>query len=185
VNVPNFISILRMIAAPIAVWLILDDAILTAFWVFAVAGASDALDGFIAKKFNQETEFGKFIDPIADKALLVSVYISLGNEGYLATWLVILVVFRDVLIIGGALLFQTLTQSLTMHPLAISKINTAAQIVLAAMTLGFNGYGINVDWLEDATIIAVAATTVISGWAYVVTWTRRAAEMEDNPPEKG
>jgi len=185
VNIPNFISILRMIAAPITVWLILDNAILTAFWVFAVAGASDALDGFIAKKFDQETEFGKFIDPIADKALLVSVYVSLGNEGYLVTWLVILVVFRDVLIIGGALLFQTLTQSLTMHPLAISKINTAAQIVLAAMTLGFNGYGINVDGLEDATIIFVAATTVISGAAYVVTWTRRAAEMEDKPPEKG
>ncbi len=174
-----------MIAAPVMVWLILDDAILTAFWVFAVAGASDALDGFIAKKFNQETEFGKLIDPIADKALLVSVYVSLGNESYLATWLVILVVFRDVLIIGGALLFQTLTQSLTMEPLAISKINTAAQIVLAAMTLGFNGYGINIDQLEDATIIFVAATTVISGGAYVVTWTRRAAEIEDNQPEKG
>jgi len=185
VNIPNFISIMRMIAAPITVWLILDNAILTAFWVFAVAGASDALDGFIAKNFDQETEFGKLIDPIADKALLVSVYVSLGNEGYLATWLVILVVFRDVLIIGGAILFQTLTQSLTMHPLAISKINTAAQIVLAAMTLAFNGYGINFDGFENATIVFVAATTVISGAAYVVTWTRRAAEMEDNPPEKG
>ena len=168
---------------PVAVWLVLSDQLLVAFWVFVAAGISDAVDGFIAKRFDAETEFGRYLDPIADKVLLVSVYLALGNEGYLETWLVIMVVFRDALIVGGALLFQTLTQSLTMQPLMVSKVNTVTQIVLAAAVLGVNGYAIAGDGVAEGVVevlvYAVTVTTLLSGGAYVVTWSRRAAAMEE------
>jgi len=176
--VPNIITIGRLLATPLAVWLILTGEIDLAFWVFVAAGISDAADGFIAKQFNLETEFGKFLDPIADKALLVSVFMSLGHEGHLATWLVILVVFRDALIVGGALIFQTVTHELTMEPLMVSKANTVAQMLLAAMVLGLGGNGIDDGGLIDVMIVVTAATTVVSGAAYVIKWTRRAAEVE-------
>ena len=181
-NLPNVISLGRLLAVPVAVWLVLSDQLLVAFWVFVAAGVSDAVDGFIAKRFDAETEFGRYLDPIADKVLLVSVYLALGNEGYLETWLVIMVVFRDALIVGGALLFQTLTQSLSMQPLMISKVNTVAQIVLAAAVLGVHGYAITGDGMAEGVVevlvYAVTVTTLISGGAYVVTWSRRAAAME-------
>ena len=181
-NLPNVISLGRLLAVPVAVWLVLSEQLLVAFWVFVAAGVSDAVDGFIAKHFDAETEFGRYLDPIADKVLLVSVYLALGNEGYLETWLVIMVVFRDALIVGGALLFQTLTQSLSMQPLMISKVNTVAQIVLAAAVLGVHGYAITGDGMAEGVVevlvYAVTVTTLISGGAYVVTWSRRAAAME-------
>ena len=182
VNVPNVISLGRLLAVPVTVWLVLSGQLLAAFWLFVAAGISDAVDGFIAKRFDAETEFGQYLDPIADKVLLVSVYLALGNEGYLETWLVIMVVFRDALIVGGALLFQTLTQSLTMQPLKVSKVNTVAQIVLAAVVLGVHGYAIAgdgvVEGVVEVLVYTVTVTTLLSGGAYVVTWSRRAAAME-------
>jgi len=179
VNIPNVISLARLLAVPVIVWLILGGQMLPAFWVFVAAGISDAVGGFIAKRFDAETEVGKYLDPIADKILLVGVYVSLGNQSYVETWLVIMVVFRDVLIVGGALLFHTLTQSLSMRPLMISKVNTAAQIVLAAVVLGINGLGLTDPGVVEALAYAVAATTLLSGGAYVVTWSRLAAAMEE------
>ncbi|HEC14383.1 MAG TPA: CDP-alcohol phosphatidyltransferase family protein [Rhodospirillales bacterium] len=178
-NIPNFISLARLALVPLMVWLVLSGELASAFWVFVAAGVSDAVDGFIAKRFDMETELGKYLDPIADKAMLVSVYISLGQQGLIQTWLVILVVFRDVLIIGGALLFQTLTQSLFMQPLMISKVNTLTQIVLAALILGGTGMNVESRPIAEFMVYVVAATTVMSGVAYVITWTRRAVEMEE------
>lgn len=179
-NLPNIISLSRMAMVPVTVWLILDERILAAFWLFLVAGLSDAVDGYLAKRFNAETVFGAFIDPLADKTLLVGTYITLGHEGYLSLWLVILVVFRDLLIVGGAILFQTLTHTLTMQPLMISKVNTAAQIVLAAVVLGNIGLQLQMDWLSTILMVFVAVTTLWSGAVYVVKWTKRATQMEDS-----
>jgi cardiolipin synthase len=177
---PNLISLARLLAVPLAVWLILQDRYGAAFWVFAAAGASDAVDGFIAKHFSVRTLVGGFLDPLADKALLVSVYVTLGYRGQVETWLVILIVFRDVLIIGGAILYQTVTQSLTMHPLLISKINTAAQIALAILLLGKLGLGMADDYgIIDAMVHVVAASTLLSGGAYVAIWGWRIFRMED------
>ena len=180
-NLPNLITIGRFLAVPVVVGLILNGRFLWAFWVFVAAGASDAVDGFIAKNFNAETELGKFLDPLVDKVLLVSVYVSLGHAGHLPTWLVILVVFRDGLIVGGAILFQTLTGHLTMQPIMISKVNTAAQIVLATMVLGLLGYEADGAWmtLTEGMVYVVAATTFLSGAVYLVRWSRRAAAMEE------
>ncbi|MBL6959091.1 MAG: CDP-alcohol phosphatidyltransferase family protein [Rhodospirillales bacterium] len=177
-SIPNFITLARLISVPVTVWLILNGSFAGAFWLFVAAGVSDAIDGVIAKRFDMETELGQFMDPLADKALLVGVYITLGHTGHLATWLVILVVFRDLLIIGGAILFQTITQSLTMAPLMVSKVNTVAQIMLAALLLGTLAYSVDAVAVIDTMVYIVALTTFISGAAYVVSWTRRASMME-------
>lgn len=180
-NLPNFISLGRLLSVPVMVWLILGGRMEAAFWVFVAAGASDAVDGFLAKRLQAQTVLGGVLDPIADKALLVGAYVTLGQQGLIQTWLVILVVFRDLLIVGGALVFQALTSSLTMQPLIISKINTAAQIVLAAMVLARHGLGLELDAAIVPLVYFTAATTFVSGAIYVVRWTRRASQLEDGP----
>ena len=150
-----------------------------AFWLFLAAAFSDAIDGIVAKHFDAETVFGAFLDPIADKALLVSVYLVLGYEGYLPNWLVILVVFRDMVIIGGALLFHTITQTLSMRPLMISKVNTVLQLVLAGTALGSHGLRLGLDMVVEVLGYVVAATTLVSLTVYVVKWSQRAAAIED------
>jgi cardiolipin synthase len=179
VNIPNFISIGRLLASPVVVWLVINQEYKLAFWVFVIAGASDAVDGLIAKRFDMETEFGKYLDPIADKVLLVSVYVALGSGGILPTWLVILVVFRDAIIIGGAILYHTVTQLLSITPLIISKINTATQVAFASLVLGAYAFGFSSHWLIEVFIYIVGATTLLSGGAYVVTWSRKAAASEN------
>jgi len=179
-NIPNIISFARLAAVPVMVWLVINDEILIAFWVFIAAGVSDAVDGFIAKRFNAVTELGAYVDPLADKALLVSVYIVLGLEGYLETWLVILVVFRDVVIIGGAIVFQIQTSSLTMAPLFVSKVNTLAQIILAALVLAVAGFQLDAEIILVMMMGIVAVTTFLSGLVYVVKWSAMAGAMEDD-----
>lgn len=177
---PNLISLARLLAVPLVVWLIIQDRYGLAFWVFAAAGVSDALDGFIAKQFGLRTVIGGFLDPLADKALLMSVYVALGYRGQVDAWLVILIVSRDILIIGGAILYQTLTQSLTMQPLLISKINTGAQIAFATLLLAKLGLDISTDYgIVAAASIFVAATTILSGAAYIAVWGWRIFRIED------
>lgn len=177
---PNFISLARLLAVPFTVWLILVDRHGAAFWVFVAAGISDAVDGFLARQLGARTMLGGFLDPLADKALLMSVYIALGYRGQIETWLVILVVFRDMLIIGGAILYQTMTQALKMQPLFISKINTTLQITLAAVLLAKLGLGIEDDHgAVTALIYVVAASTLLSGAAYVGIWGWRAFRIEN------
>lgn len=177
-NLPNLISFGRLLAVPVCVWLILDANMRAAFWVFAAACLSDAVDGFIAKKFDSETVLGGFLDPIADKALLVSVFISLGQTGQIESWLVILVVFRDAVIILGAYLYHLLYQRLSMQPLLISKINTTAQFVLAASVLGISAFDLDYPLLIGTLVYVVAVTTLLSGAAYTVKWAYRAVAME-------
>ncbi|MFN4281490.1 MAG: CDP-alcohol phosphatidyltransferase family protein [Alphaproteobacteria bacterium] len=179
-NVANVISLARLIAVPAIIWAILADEMAAAFWIFVAAGASDAVDGFIARHFRMQTELGGYLDPLADKALLVSVYLACGHEQYLPYWLVILVVFRDILIVGGVLLLYTLqNRRPQMAPLWISKLNTAMQIVLAALVLAGGAFNIPPDRVIDVLIWIVGATTALSGAAYLVKWGRDLAQVED------
>jgi cardiolipin synthase len=179
-SLPNFITLARLLCVPMAVWLILTGYFAIAFWLFVLAGISDAVDGWVAKRFRARSELGAYLDPLADKALLVSVYVTLGHAGVVDSWLVILVVFRDLLIIGGAVLYLMVTRSLLMQPLLISKINTAAQIALAAALLARQGLGFE-STLVDLLVHVVAATTILSGAAYVVKWSLEAARMGESP----
>jgi cardiolipin synthase (CMP-forming) len=177
-NLPNLISLGRLLLVPLAIWLILRSRYGAAFWVFVIAGVSDGLDGFIAKHFDRRTRLGALLDPIADKALLVSVYVTLGWKNQLWTSLVILVVFRDVMIVGGFLLMQAFAAPKHYDPLYISKINTGLQIVLIAFVLARLGLG--ADW-GDADVVlssAVMATTILSGLSYILRWTRILSHSE-------
>lgn len=176
--IPNAISLARLLAVPVTIYLILESQYQSAFWLFAAAGISDAVDGVLAKRLGVVSEIGAYLDALADKALLVGVYVALGVEGHLELWLVILVVFRDILIVGGAILFRLLTRTLTMQPLMVSKVNTVTQIVLAAVVLGRLGLDIAIDEVVVVLVYAVAATTLASGGAYLIDWTRRAARVE-------
>ncbi len=182
-NLPNAITLARLFCVPLVVWLILIDRMGVAFWVSLAAALSDAVDGIIAKRWRMVTVLGGYLDPIADKALLVCVYVALAHQGHLPVWLVILVVFRDALIIGGALLFMTLTQSLSMKPLMVSKLNTVMQLVLAVVAMASAAFGIDDTAVRPVLIVSVAATTLASGAAYVVGWTRLAAQMEASDAE--
>ena len=179
INLPNLITLGRLFASPFAVYLILNTAWSPAFWVFLLAGLSDAIDGYIAKRFGARTLVGGYLDPLADKALLVSVFLVMGYMGRLPAWLVMLVVFRDLMIVGGALLVHTLTGRLKMQPLMISKVNTLMQFVLLAYVLGNLALGVDDGWIAPTLVYLVALTTMLSGAAYVVTWARRAADIED------
>ena len=179
-NLPNLITLGRLLCVPLAIWLVLADDLGAAFWLFVAAGLSDAIDGFIAKRFDQRSRLGALLDPIADKALLVSMYVTLGVAGHLPNWLVILVVFRDVLIIGGFLLIAALAQAMRWEPLFVSKLNTALQIALVAVVLGRLGLGVPDFGLGTVLIYAVAATTVISGVAYLVRWAGALAGVEED-----
>jgi cardiolipin synthase len=182
VNLANLITLARLISVPVIVWAILANEMGLAFAIFVAAGVSDAVDGFIAKHFNSQSVFGSYLDPLADKALLMSVYLALGHEGYLPIWLVILVVFRDILIIGGVLLLLTLASgSIRVVPLLISKANTALQIVLAAVALGGEALGMPQTAFIAVLVWIVAATTVLSGASYLVQWSRKVPSMEDKP----
>jgi cardiolipin synthase len=176
---PNLISMARLMAVPVAVWLILSGHLTSAFWLFVAAGISDGVDGFLARRYGLRTLIGSYLDPIADKALLVAVYVTLGARGYIEYWLVILVVFRDLLIVGGAVLYRMISGELSMRPLFISKVNTVAQISLAGVVLAELGVGIAYPPLNWALTHVVGATTLLSGAAYVAIWGWRIARMED------
>jgi cardiolipin synthase len=166
-SLPNMITLLRLCAVPAAVWLIIKGRLDLAFWVFVGAGLSDALDGWIARRWNLRSALGELLDPVADKALLVSVYVTLAMIGVLPDWLAILVVFRDVLIVGGVVVFYLLGTPRPIEPILISKANTALQIGLAAVALFLAGFGLSAPPLLEALVWGVAATTVASGAAYV------------------
>ncbi len=178
VNLPNLISLGRLLLAPLTIWLILGGRYGIAFWVFVVAGVSDALDGFIAKRFNRRTRLGALLDPVADKALLVSVYVTLGLAHQLWTSLVILVVFRDVMIVGGFLLIQAIAAPTNYGPLYISKINTGLQIALVAFVLARLGIAAERGLADVVLSFAVITTTVLSGLSYIVRWARILARSE-------
>jgi cardiolipin synthase (CMP-forming) len=177
-NLPNLISLARLLLVPVAIWLILVSRYGTAFWILLAAGVSDALDGFIAKRFDRRTRLGALLDPIADKAMLVSVYVTLGMAHQLWTWLVILVVFRDIMIVGGFLLIQAMGAPKQCDPLYVSKVNTGVQITLVGFVLARLGLGASADWPDLVLSMAVASTTILSGLSYLIRWARILASSE-------
>lgn len=177
---PNLISLIRLFAVPVIVLLMLEEAYAPAFWLFVAAGASDALDGFIARRWRLMTRLGAYLDPLADKVLLVAIYVTLGFQEQVATWLVILVLSRDVLIMGGALLYHHLTHDLKVQPLFVSKLNTLAQILLVALIMAKLGLSLETSYIvENALVALVALTSFVSGGAYLVIWGRKAMGQED------
>jgi cardiolipin synthase (CMP-forming) len=173
VNLANIITFFRLCAVPLAFWLVLDHQIGTAFWLFVAAGLSDALDGWLARRYGGNA-VGALMDPVADKALLVTMYITLAAVGELPPWLAILVVFRDILIVGGFGVLTVLGHAVTIHPLYISKLNTVLQIVLIGVSLLQGGFGLGIPGLAMLLTWGVVLTTLASGAAYV--WNAAAGD---------
>jgi cardiolipin synthase (CMP-forming) len=178
VNAPNLITICRILLVPITVWLILSSAFDFAFGVFVLAGLTDAVDGFLARRFQLQTDLGAMLDPIADKALLVSIFVALGTLGHLPAWLVILVVTRDILIIGAVVISWVMDRPIPMKPLWISKVNTAGQIILAGATLATLGFSYELGRLLATGIGLTAALTAASGAIYMRDWIRHMSSTQ-------
>ena len=177
VTLPNLITMARLCAVPATVWLILNGRLDLAFCLFVGAGVSDAVDGWLARVRNARSALGAILDPMADKLLLVCVYITLAAIGVLPDWLAILVVFRDLVIVGGVLVLWVLGQPPRIRPLMVSKLNTAVQIVLAGVALLLAGFDLHADGLLRAMVWTVAGTTLASGGGYVAAALR--------PPPRG
>ena len=172
-SIPNLITLARILLVPIVVWAIATPgAMWIAFVLFLAAGVSDAVDGFLAKRFGMTTELGAYLDPLADKALIVSIYLTLGINNLIPRWLVILVVSRDILIVGGIMLAWVIGNPLKIKPLLVSKLNTVAQIVFACVVLGELGFNYDLPTLTLILMGLVAILTLLSVAAYVAEWVR-------------
>jgi cardiolipin synthase len=169
-NLPNLITLARILLVPVVVWAIASRQMQVAFLLFLAAGVSDAVDGFLAKRFNMTSELGAHLDPLADKTLIVSIYVALGITEAIPRWLVILVVSRDFLIIGGVMLAWFLGKPMTVKPLLVSKLNTAAQIVFACLVLAALSFGFDADPAQTVLMWTVAALTLISVGFYMREW---------------
>lgn len=174
-TLPNLITIARLILVPLVIVMIVNARWDAAFFLFVAAGVSDAIDGFIARRFDMRSELGAYLDPVADKALIVSLYITLAIVGIIPVWLVIVVVSRDLMIITAVILSWLMAKPVTIAPIVVSKLNTAAQIVFAALVLGSKSFGIEVGAAMPAAQIVVAALTLASMGAYLALWLRHMA----------
>ena len=182
-NLPNLISLMRLLLVPLTVWLILSDAYVLAFITFVVAGVSDGVDGFLARHFDWRTRLGAYLDPLADKALVVAVFVTLGFLKVIPAWLVIIVVSRDVLIVGAVLLSRLMDHPVHVAPLMVSKVNTAAQLAFMVAVLGAAAADWHLRDVVDYGSIPVAVLTVLSGAAYLNAWLRHMAEQPHEGPK--
>lgn len=178
VTIPNLITIFRFLLVPAVIWALVSGDVEWALAGFVVAGVSDAVDGFIARHFDQQSELGAYLDPMADKLLLVSVFIVLGLMGELPLWLVIAAVSRDALIVAAVLLSSVMARPVTVKPLFVSKANTAVQIALAIVVLAELAFDTVLGPLRFVLVIVSALLTMASAAAYLVQWLRHMGQDE-------
>jgi cardiolipin synthase len=177
-SIPNLITLGRILLVPVVVWAIASGEMRFAFLLFLVAAISDAVDGFLAKRFGMTTELGAYLDPLADKVLIVSIYLTLGFAGNIPRWIVILVVSRDIMIVGAILLSWLVDKPVTVKPLMVSKLNTAVQIIYAGLVLASFGFALDTGWLLTLVMALVAVLTLLSVGFYVAEWVRHMNEAE-------
>jgi cardiolipin synthase len=174
-NIPNTVTVGRILLVPFVVWAIIAGEHQLAFWLFVAAGVSDAVDGFLAKRLGAQSEFGAYLDPLADKALLMSIYITLGIAGHLPLWVVIAVVSRDIMILGAIVVSWLVGKPLDIHPLVVSKLNTLAQILLATFVLAADAFMFNTSPILEGLLATVGVLTLLSAGAYLYSWMRHMA----------
>ncbi|NOX09472.1 MAG: CDP-alcohol phosphatidyltransferase family protein [Gammaproteobacteria bacterium] len=173
-DIPNLITLLRIVLVVPVAWAILQQHYLLAFVLFLLAGVSDALDGFLAKRFAWVSRLGAILDPLADKLLLVTSYLALAEISRVPVWLVLVIIARDLIILLGATLYYHFIARIEAEPTILSKINTLLQIVLVLAVLAGNSiFPIALDWVQEL-IYAVFATTALSGSEYIWIWGWRA-----------
>ncbi len=183
-QLPNLLTLSRIALVPVLILLLKDHNYAAALGVFVIAGITDALDGWIAKRFRCTTRFGAILDPIADKSLLVSSYVMLMLLNHLPFWLVLTVVFRDLLIVGGYLAYTSMVGAVQMSPSLLSKFNTFMQIALMIAVLAHEAAGMNLPIILNAMMGVVFVTTVASGIHYVWVWGVHKKEAPEKRSKK-
>jgi cardiolipin synthase (CMP-forming) len=169
-TIPNMISVFRLVLVPIVILMILREEWLWAFALCAIAGISDGIDGYIARHFDMCSAFGAAIDPLADKALLVSVYITLAVVGIIPSWLAIVVVSRDIMILMAFVVAWMMAQPLAVKPLYVSKVTTVVQITYAAVLLGALAFTVDLGGFADLFALLVLFLTLTSAGLYLARW---------------
>ncbi|RME67026.1 MAG: CDP-alcohol phosphatidyltransferase family protein [Alphaproteobacteria bacterium] len=168
---PNALGILRLLAAPLIVWLVLRQDYALATWVYLFAGVTDGIDGFIARRFGLVSELGKLLDPVADKTVVNFTFIATWWMGLLPWWFVVLVLARDTVILGAFLVTRLSNRFHDFSPHWLSKANTGLQIALGTLVLANSAYALGVAPLIAGFTWAIAATTVITLGVYIRAWT--------------
>jgi cardiolipin synthase (CMP-forming) len=184
-TLPNIITIARLCGVPVLIWALIERDWTLAFAIFVVAGLSDAVDGVIARRWNQQSELGLYLDPIADKVLLVSVFVGLALLERLPGWLAIAVVSRDLLIVAAVLLSYVMGRPVTVRPLLVSKLNTVSQIVLAGVALGEPAFGLSLAAEIEFLVAVTVVLTGVSAAAYLVDWLRHMNPNDDPSDRRG
>lgn len=167
INLPNLISLFRLATVPFILWFIGTEKYLLSLWFFIFSALSDALDGFIAKTFKMETQIGRYLDPLADKLLITSVFISFGFIGVVPLWLVLIICIRDIGIIAGSAWIYTKKGLQNIEPTAVSKLNTVMQLLFAVIVLAQLGYMFSLPGLSMAFSVYISILTLLSGYFYL------------------
>ena len=168
-NIPNFITLLRIILVPIIVILLIQGSFFKALIMFIVAGLSDALDGFLARVLNQKTVLGAYLDPIADKALLASSFVTLSVLHIIPSWLAVIVISRDSIILLGISVLSIMSITVEIRPALVSKVTTGLQLITVLVALSFRclPWAVNGIW-SLALYWVTAFFTIVSGLNYMV-----------------
>jgi cardiolipin synthase len=173
-DIPNIITVFRFLLVLPVVVLMLNQRFGAALIVFGIAGFSDAIDGYLAKRYNWTSRLGGLLDPLADKLLMLSTFITLAWLGLIPLWLVSLVILRDLVIVSGAIVYHMRIEHLDAEPSLVSKLNTVTQILLVLAVMFTQAIQeLPALWM-DVLLYSVLATTIWSGLDYVWTWGRRA-----------
>ena len=177
-DIPNLISGVRVLLIVPIVWYLLQHLYVEALILFVIAGLSDWLDGYLARKYHWGSHLGGWLDPLADKAMQVSVYVTLTLLGLIPWWLLLAVMLRDVIIVLGGLYYYYSVEKVNAAPSFISKLNTFMQIFLVVVLLVHNSVYVFNEMIPNLVIIAVLITTVLSGLDYVITWGCKAWKIK-------
>lgn len=174
-HIPNIISVIRiLLVVPIAMALARQQLSL-AVLLFFVAAASDGVDGYLARRFNWQSELGGVLDPIADKLLLATVFVTLAYLKLVPLWLMAAAVGRDIIIVAGAIAYRVFIGRLTAHPSLISKINTVCQAAYILTVLSREKFSAPPEWVAVWLGASVLALGIVSGIDYVLVYGKRAA----------
>jgi cardiolipin synthase len=174
---PNLLCLFRIaLVYPIAVW-IMQGRYAEVLFLFGIAAATDGLDGYLAKRFNWMSDLGKFLDPVADKLLMVTLFMCLSIAGHIPWWLTFSVLFRDLFIAYGAVVFRWMFGPLHGHPIVPSKFNTLFQILLCLAVIARLGFGFPPAWAVTLLGALVFVSTWVSGLGYILAYSRRAVAV--------
>jgi cardiolipin synthase len=180
-NLPNAITVLRVLLIPVLAWLLVNENYPGAAVVFALAAASDLVDGILARWLGQMTRFGAILDPLADKFTMLTAVVFLAGQGVLPLWLAAAIVLRDVVIVTGATAYHFLLGKVEMAPTLLSKANTVLEFFAIVLTLAHAARWVDAGTVLPALYVATLATVMVTGLHYVVVWGLKAARTRRVP----